>query len=102
MIVLEILIWSSTISFLVAAYYAIKLGKESQGEDYWILLLIVVLAFGLLHFIAKIPPQWNLLTEKTRYALREVVEIIGEITLAYTTYRLYKAMKKIRQKMQET
>lgn len=101
MVVPGILIWISSLSFIAAAYYAIKLGRQSRGEDLWILLLIVVLAFGVMHFTAKIPSEWNLFSEKTRHLIIEVAEIIGEITLAYTIYCLYKAMKKIRLKMQE-
>jgi NO-binding membrane sensor protein with MHYT domain len=94
--ILNVLAILSSVTFLVAVYFAFKLSKETKHERYWMILALGFFIFALHHWLMT-PFVFNL-SEEISHLIEHISSIIGAILIGYSVFGLYNSMKKINRK----
>ncbi len=88
----------STVLFILAVFFAIKLSKETRGEKYWFFLLVATVSMAVFH-IVRHPWAASALSSEVANIIIEIAEIVGAFSMAYAAFGLYSSMKRIREKI---
>lgn len=88
----------STLLFILAVFFAIKLSRETSGEKYWFFLLVATVSMAVFH-IVRHPWAAALLSGEAVNIIVEISEIVGAFSMAYAAFGLYTSMKRIREKI---
>jgi len=81
--------------FIVAVYFSFMLSKETKHEKYWLFLALGFFIFATHHWSMMLT---EIIEERIQFFLEQATSIVGSLLIAYSTYGLYKSMKKINEK----
>ena len=85
------------LSFLVAAYYTLKLVRETKYERYWVFFLVSAVFMGI-HLLVGVPYTFGVIDEHTLKIVEDSAAVLGSLSLAYAAYGLSKTMRAIRER----